>query len=99
MMLRATVQFHWRNEGYADFDDFLARMNHDKRKKIQQERRRVRDAGISFRWLRGAEATQADWRFFVDCYNRDLPQPSFDALSESRFLPAPGASHARTTCS
>jgi predicted N-acyltransferase len=70
MMLRSTVQFHWRNEGYADFDDFLSRMNHDKRKKIRQERRRLRDEGITFRWLRGAEATPADWRFFVGCYNR-----------------------------
>ena len=70
MMLRSTVQFHWRNEGYAGFDDFLARMNHDKRKKIRQERRRLREAGISFRWLGGAEATAADWRFFMDCYAR-----------------------------
>jgi predicted N-acyltransferase len=70
MMLRSTVQFHWRNEGYADFDDFLSRMNHDKRKKIRQERRRLRDAGISIRWLSGAQATPADWRFFVECYNR-----------------------------
>jgi len=69
MMLRSTVQFHWRNAGYADFDDFLARMSHDKRKKIRQERRKLRDAGVSFRWLRGNEATDADWRFFVDCYN------------------------------
>jgi uncharacterized protein len=69
MMLRSTVQFHWRNEGYADFDEFLSRMNHDKRKKIRQERRRLRDAGITFRWVRGNEATAADWRFFVECYN------------------------------
>ncbi len=70
MMLRATVQFHWCNQGFADFDDFVSRMNHEKRKKIRQERRRVRDAGISFRWIRGAEASQEEWRFFVDCYNR-----------------------------
>lgn len=70
MMLRATVQFHWCNQEFADFDDFVARMNHEKRKKIRQERRRVRDAGISFRWIRGAEASEEEWRFFVDCYNR-----------------------------
>jgi predicted N-acyltransferase len=70
MMLRSTVQFHWRNEGFADFDDYLARMNHDKRKKIRQERRRLRDAGISFRWVGGAQATAADWHFFMECYNR-----------------------------
>jgi len=70
LMLRASVQFHWSNEGFSDFEDFLARMSHDKRKKIRQERRKVREAGIEFRWLRPAEATEADWRFFVECYNR-----------------------------
>ncbi len=70
LMLRASVQFHWCNEGFGDFEDFLARMNHDKRKKIRQERRKVRDAGIEFRCLRGGEASHADWRFFVECYNR-----------------------------
>ena len=69
MMLRASVQFHWRNDGFSDFEDFLARMNHDKRKKIRQERRKVRDAGIEFRWLRGGEASEAEWAFFVECYN------------------------------
>jgi predicted N-acyltransferase len=70
MMLRAAVQFHWHNEGFGDFEDFLGRMNHDKRKKIRQERRKVQDAGIEFRRLRGNEASESDWRFFVDCYNR-----------------------------
>lgn len=70
MMLRATVQFHWCNHGFADFDEFVSRMNHEKRKKIRQERRRVRDAGISFRWIRGTEASPEDWRFFAECYNR-----------------------------
>ncbi len=70
MMLRAAVQFHWHNEGFGDFEDFLGRMNHDKRKKIRQERRKVLDAGIEFRRLRGSEASESDWRFFVDCYNR-----------------------------
>lgn len=70
MMLRSTVQFHWRNEGYADFEDFLARMNHDKRKKIRQERRRLREQGFTFHWISGAEATAADWRFFFECYRR-----------------------------
>lgn len=68
MMLRRTVQFHWRNEGYADFDAFLARMSHAKRKNIRQERRRVREAGVSFRWLRGAEIGRAHWAFFDRCY-------------------------------
>jgi predicted N-acyltransferase len=68
-MLRKTVQFHWTNEGYADFDDFLSRMNHEKRKKVKQERRRVREAGVEYEWKVGRAITEADWRFFVRCYD------------------------------
>jgi len=70
MLLRRTVQFHWRNDGYADFDGFLARMTHHRRKIIRQERRRVRAAGIGFRWLRGVEIERAHWEFFERCYRR-----------------------------
>lgn len=72
MMVRHGVQFHWRHPGahITDFDQYLALMNHAKRKKIKQERRRVRDAGITFRWLEGAAITDDDWAFFVRCYNR-----------------------------
>src|SRR5512138_2440129 len=49
LMLRRTVQFHWKNEDYADFDEFLARLSHARRKNIRQERRRVREAGVTFR--------------------------------------------------
>jgi len=70
MMIRSSVQFHWENPGHADFEAFLATMNHDKRKKIRQERRRVREAGIDFSRLTGREATDADWDFFTWCYRR-----------------------------
>ena len=70
MMVRHGVQFHWVNEGDATFDEYLARMNHTKRKKIKQERRKVIEAGISFRWLEGAAITEADWSFFARCYTR-----------------------------
>lgn len=68
MRLRRTVQFHWRNEGYADFEAFLARMPHRRRKNIRQERRRVAEAGVRFRWLRGTEIGEKDWAFFHRCY-------------------------------
>ncbi len=70
MMLRRTVQFHWRNEGYADFDAFLARLSHQRRKNIRQERRKVRAAGVSFRWLEGAAIERRHWEFFNRCYRR-----------------------------
>ena len=70
LMVRHGVQFHWSNGGYASFDDFLATMNHDKRKKIRQERRKVREAGITFEWREGRDITHADWAFFFRCYTR-----------------------------
>jgi predicted N-acyltransferase len=72
MMLRYGVQFHWINpgDGVADFDAYLALMNHTKRKKIKQERRRVREASITFRWLEGDAIAENDWAFFARCYTR-----------------------------
>lgn len=69
MMPRTSIQFHWQNAGYNSFDDFLATMSHDKRKKVKQERRKVVDAGITFRRLVGTDITDADWDFFVECYD------------------------------
>ncbi|RYG13654.1 MAG: N-acetyltransferase [Burkholderiales bacterium] len=72
LMLRHTVQFHWTNTtpGYASFDDFLGSLNHEKRKKIRQERRKVADAGVTFRWSLGSDISAADWQFFYECYER-----------------------------
>ena len=70
LMLRNTVQFHWQNRDYKDFNDFLVGMNQEKRKKIRQERRKVAEAGVTFRWSRGADITQTDWDFFYQCYER-----------------------------
>ncbi|PHN95762.1 GNAT family N-acetyltransferase, partial [Tenacibaculum discolor] len=70
-MVRQGVQFHWQNhasEPFADFDDFLASLQRDKRKKIQQERRKGRGAGVSFEVLQGTQIQQADWDFFARCY-------------------------------
>ena len=70
LMLRRTVQFHWRNAGYADFDDFLGSMTHQRRKNIRQERRRVREAGVTFSWLEGKAIERRHWEFFNRCYRR-----------------------------
>lgn len=72
LMLRHTVQFHWTAPapGYRDFDDFLMSLSQEKRKKIRQERRKVLDAGITFRWALGADISPADWDFFYECYAR-----------------------------
>jgi uncharacterized protein len=69
-LMRHTVQFHWKNEAYADFEDFLGRLSHARRKNIRQERRRVREAGVACRWLEGAAIEREHWEFFNRCYRR-----------------------------
>ena len=73
LSLREGVQFRWSNTGtdgspYADFDAFLGSLNHDKRKKIRQERRRASAHGLSLSWLNGHTATHEDWHFLYRCY-------------------------------
>ena len=82
LMRRDTVQFHWTNatpvsgnpgaaaRTFGSFDHFLASLNQEKRKKIRQERRKVSEAGVSFRWARGRDISAADWDFFYRCYER-----------------------------
>jgi hypothetical protein len=74
-MPRQTVQFHWQNrhpsEGgrpFRDFEDLLASLSQEKRKKIRQERRKVSEAGILCSQRRGHEITPDDWAFFYACY-------------------------------
>jgi len=70
-MMRSTVQFHWTNrepEAYTSFEDFLAGLQREKRKKIQQERRRVAEQGIAFTVHEGAAIDERLWDFFYRCY-------------------------------
>ena len=65
---RTGVQFRWQNKNYTNFEDFLATLSHDKRKKIHQERKKVAAANIICRAIKGAQANDADWDFFYACY-------------------------------
>ena len=67
-MVREGVQFHWKNAGYASTQDFLAQLSQDKRKKMRQDSKYVAAAGITYRWLEGAQLTPAHLQFFYRCY-------------------------------
>jgi uncharacterized protein len=69
-MLRSGVQFHWLNAGYRDFDEFLATLEKKKRKNIRAERRKVAEAGVTMRRVRGPDITEEDWILFNRCYQR-----------------------------
>ncbi|MCX4165346.1 MULTISPECIES: GNAT family N-acetyltransferase [Paraburkholderia] len=70
MMRREGVQFHWLNDGYRDFDEFLSTLEQKKRKNIRAERRKVHEAGVAMRRVRGEDITDEDWRFFSKCYRQ-----------------------------
>lgn len=72
MMMRQDVQFHWQNPGYRDFDEYLATLTRDKRKRIKQERRKVQEAGIELQCITGENATEEQWAFFASCYLHTL---------------------------
>lgn len=83
---RQDVQFHWHNRpggGYADFEDFLAALSHDKRKKIRQERRKLDGAGLRFETLPGEAFSEADWdqlhRLYANTYE-ERGQPPYLSL-------------------
>ena len=77
-LIRKGNQFHWANDGYADFDAFLAALSSRKRKAIRKERRAAQDA-VDIRILRGEqiapEHMAAMWEFYQDTGIRKWGQP------------------------
>lgn len=70
---RGNVQFHWENRAgipYENFEDFLAELSQDKRKKIRQEQRKVATAGVTYKIAVGEQISLSEWAFFYDCYQR-----------------------------
>jgi predicted N-acyltransferase len=65
---RVDTQFHWHNQGFSDFAQFLETLSSRKRKVIRRERRDALADGISVKWLSGAELTEAHWDAFFDFY-------------------------------
>lgn len=67
-MRRTGCQFHWHNRGYQNFQEFLQEFSSAKRKKVKQERRYVREAGVTIDTLAGDEITSYHWDTFYQFY-------------------------------
>jgi uncharacterized protein len=76
---RTDQQFHWTDEGYQDFEGFLAALASRKRKAIRKERETAREPGIEFEWLTGSDVTEAAWdaffAFYTDTGSRKWGRP------------------------
>ena len=68
MLRRTDQQFHWVNNGYGTFDDFLGELSSRKRKTVRKERRDAFTNGIEIEWLTGSDITEAHWDSFFDFY-------------------------------
>jgi uncharacterized protein len=76
---RDDQQFHWFNEGYGTFENFLAALASRKRKAIRRERRDALQNGISVEWITGSDITEAHWdaffAFYMDTGSRKWGRP------------------------
>jgi predicted N-acyltransferase len=86
MMPRASMQFHWQNQGYPDFEAFLAALTQPKRKKIRAERRKVAEAQVTLVRRVGVEISEANWRFFLRCYQTTYAEHASTPYLNLRFF-------------
>jgi predicted N-acyltransferase len=85
-MLRDSVQFHWHNHHFVNFEQFLSTLTMKRRKNIRQEREKVSREGISFRHIPGQSAVDEDWEFFYRCYaNTYMEHHSSPYLNQDFF--------------
>ncbi len=68
LLQRVDQQFHWHNQRYSTFDDFLADLASKKRKNLKRERREVVEAGIDIEWVTGSDLREHHWDAFFDFY-------------------------------
>ena len=90
---RKTFQFHWRNEGWGNFEEFLGALRSPSRKQIRRERRLARDSGLELRISRGDELGEDTWSQLYSLYRSTTDkkgaypylQPSFFEVIRERF--------------
>ncbi len=84
---RLGTQFHWENDGYACFDDFLGALSSRKRKTLRRERRDANAAGLEFVALRGGEIKPRHWAAFHRFYLSTVDRKWGSAYLTERFFP------------
>ena len=85
-MLRDSVQFHWHNQDFQNFEQFLSTLTMKRRKNIRREREQVNKELVTFRHVSGEQATDLDWEFFYRCYqNTYVEHLSSPYLNEAFF--------------
>ena len=83
---RMGMQFHWENNGYKDFEDFLGALSSRKRKVLRRERRDANAAGLEFYALSGAEITERHWDAFFRFYHATVDRKWGSAYLTRKFF-------------
>jgi uncharacterized protein len=86
---RLGTQFHWENNNYRSFDDFLGALSSRKRKAIKRERRDAQQ-GLTFKALSGAELTPQVWKAFYKFYTSTVDRKWGGAYLTPEFFPLLG---------
>ncbi len=84
---RLGTQFHWENDGYQTFDDFLGALSSRKRKTLRRERRDANACGLEFVALRGHEITRQHWEAFYGFYTSTVDRKWGSAYLTKAFFP------------
>ena len=83
---RLGMQFHWENEGYTTFDDFLGALASRKRKVLRRERRDANAAGLTFQALNGADLKEVHWDAFYRFYRSTVDRKWGSAYLTREFF-------------
>jgi predicted N-acyltransferase len=68
-LIRHDTQYHWHNDGFSSFEDFLGTLSSRHRKVTRRERRDALEVeGLTVKWLTGADLTEAVWDAFFEFY-------------------------------
>jgi uncharacterized protein len=83
---RLGQQFHWVNDSYRDFDDFLGALNSRKRKAVKKERREALAPGLEIEVLTGSDLKPHHWDAFYEFYLATSDRKWGSAYLNRRFF-------------
>lgn len=99
LMARESIQFHWHNDGFVSFEDYLDRFRSSLRKQVKKERRQVEQSGLEIRVLEGPELTDRDWDALVGFYLDTCAKRGSGPYLTRRFFALIREHHARRVVS
>ena len=88
LLMRSDFQYHWSNNAYEDFDQFLSYLSSKKRKNIKRERNKVAAAGITTEVINGDELSEEQWHTLYDFYRLTFAKKSGTATLTLAFFQA-----------